>query len=135
MPQTIGNVKQNVQMNQESNNRGLEQIKDWQLQIDQLRLENNRLRDRLAKIISMEVSASFLEKAEHFNQKFIDMDQIIELMRHEVTDLISTSDNVISEQVDVTFIRFKQDIERCEREFINLKRSFLDHLSRLRIEK
>lgn len=122
-------------MDQESNISKAERIKGWQAQLDQLRFANNKLRDCLAKAISREVSTALLEEAEHFNQKFIDMDQIIELMRHEINGLSHYGGEAMTEQEGILLLQFKKDMERCENEFYNLGRSFTATFQALRIEK
>lgn len=118
-------------MNQELNKSVAANIKDWQGQIDQLIFENNKLRDSLAQAIRKDVSAAFLEEAEHFNHKFMEMDQVIELMRHEIAGLSLVTAEAASGKASALFIRFMQDLERCEKEFHILETSFLNLITNL----
>ena len=105
------------------------ELKEWQTQLEQLRLENNKLKNLLAKAISKEVSASFVEAAEAYQQKFIDKDQVVDLIRHELASLISAADsNALSEQ-SRQYVKLKMDIQRFVKEYNQLKSSFLKHLA------
>jgi hypothetical protein len=118
-------------MRKKSDTLEVEKIKVWQGQIDYLRVANNKLRDRLATAIIKDVDIAFLEQAEHFNHKFMEMDQIIELMRHEIAGLSVTAAHTASGKTSVSFLRLRQDMERCEKEFHILEQSFLSHLEKL----
>jgi polyhydroxyalkanoate synthesis regulator phasin len=104
-------------------------INKWQAKIDALRFENNRMKDRLANAMSKDVSISFLEEAEMFHQEFMDKDQIIDLIRHEMANMLLTEENTISLSRRQQSVNLKKDIRRLERELSKLGDLFSSHLT------
>ncbi len=111
-------------MTQEQSKDKTGKMIEWQLQLDNLRFENNKLRDKLTKAVSKDVSASFLEEAESFHQKLLDLDQITALMRHEIAILLSASDLHSNTITHLQYHQIKTDIDRCEVEFKQIETAF-----------
>lgn len=66
-------------------------IRSWTTALEKLRQENVQLKNRLSTAIQQQVSRSFLDEAELFQQRFIDKDQVIDLLRHDISLLARKS--------------------------------------------
>jgi type IV secretory pathway TraG/TraD family ATPase VirD4 len=111
-------------MNDELSKDHIEKMIAWQLQLDNLRFSNNKLRDKLAKAINNNESPSFLEEVENYHQKLLDLDQIMALMRHEILILLSAPNAYSQEMSYLQYHQMKTDIDRCEREFAQIAIAF-----------
>jgi hypothetical protein len=116
-------------MNTELNSETLKDIREWQERIEYLRSENNQMKDRLAKAALKDVTVSFLEASEYFYQIFLDKDQAMDLIRHEISSLLS--DKLPEEASNFKDLSdmFRNDLQRFEKEFYCLKIDFLNHLT------
>ncbi|MGF7231231.1 hypothetical protein [Arachidicoccus sp.] len=100
--------------------------------LDWIRQENVLLKNRLSNAVQQEVNKSYLARAEHFQQKFIEKDQIVELLRHEINTLLMSHYNHYHRQetslMQKKFHLLKRDIEKVKDEFELLKLSFEQYL-------
>jgi hypothetical protein len=103
-------------------------IKEWLSILDGLRQENVLLKSRLSNALQQKVSRSFIETAEDFQQKFISKDQLIDLLRHEMTGLLERSVIIIKEEKANTFQSryetLEKDMQRLITEFHLMKTAF-----------
>jgi hypothetical protein len=107
-------------------------IRSWLSVLDDLRQENILLKSRLSNALQGEVSRSFIETAEDYQQRFIYKDQLIDLLRHELTDLLSEKTGDRQEQLSIWQDRItllEKDIQRLSLEFSLMKTGFDNYLS------
>lgn len=64
-----------------------QKITAWQAVLEEVKLENVRLKNLFASAISKNVSRKFVEQAEIFQQKFLDKDQVFDLLHHDISSL------------------------------------------------
>src|SRR5688572_9228128 len=67
----------------------LKEGKQWLSVLNDLRTENIQLKESLSEAVSQEVSFQFVDRAEGFQQLFVDKDQVIDLLRYEIIMLLS----------------------------------------------
>jgi len=63
-------------------------IREWLTVLDNLRQENIALKYRLSEAVRQSISRPFIETAEIFQQKSVDKDQLIDLLRHDIANLL-----------------------------------------------
>jgi hypothetical protein len=106
----------------------INESKQWLTALNELRSENIRLKNSLSQAISHEVSLEFVELAERFQHRFIEKDQVIDLLRHDLSMLqhkLSTQQLTRTEECAV----LKKDIEQLIDEFHRMKTSFARFLA------
>lgn len=101
--------------------------------LDCIMQENIILKDRLSNAVQQEVSKAYIERAENFQQRFIEKDQIVELLRHEINTLLMSHYNHSHPQEEINHVRkrfllLKRDIQKVKDEFDFLKSSFEEYL-------
>lgn len=57
---------------------------DWKVLLEEIRLENDLLKTRLASILDKKISVSNLERAEYFQNEFLKKDEIITVLKYEL---------------------------------------------------
>lgn len=102
--------------------------------LDCIMQENIILKNRLSNAVQQEVSKAYIERAENFQQRFIEKDQIVELLRHEINTLLMSHYNHSHSQEEINLVRkrfllLKRDIQKVKDEFDFLKSSFEEYLS------
>ncbi len=102
--------------------------------LDCIMQENIILKNRLSNAVQQEVSKAYIERAENFQQRFIEKDQIVELLRHEIYTLLMSHYNHSHPQEEINLVRkrfllLKRDIQKVKDEFDFLKSSFEEYLS------
>ena len=111
---------------------------EWKRTLNFLSQENSFLKLRLADLLNgKESSADFLETAELFQSRFIQKDEIIQLLLHDVSKL----DNLISRAIREDGLLIKEIVQRqshlrrqmrfVETEFNKLKTQFNNYFSEL----
>jgi hypothetical protein len=103
-----------------------QKIAAWQTVLEEVRLENIRLKNLLAEAISKNVSRQFVEQAEIFQQKFLDKDQVIDLLRHEISSLLTGNVDVLKNGSQINSM--EKDISRLQAETGLLKTIFYQYL-------
>lgn len=113
-------------MNKLSNIVDAEQeIGKWRQSLYELRLKNSRLKDLLSEAIQREVQLSFIEQAEDFQQKFIDKDQVIELLRRDLNYISARAHTgAYSEDDRQQLSVLDRDIRKFLHEFREMEHSF-----------
>lgn len=101
----------------------------WLRALNELRIENTRLKDRLSEAISGNVSLDFVEQAEHFQQRFIESDQVVDLLRHDVNAfLYKLTEQKMKGVAEHQCVTLAKDIEQLIFEFNKMKISFMNFL-------
>ncbi|PZF74863.1 hypothetical protein [Taibaiella soli] len=91
----------------------IEAVRKAQIELEELGNRNIRLKEELSEAVRREVNAAFVEKAERFQQSFLEKDQIIALLRHDARILIEKLKLDIATDADlVQCTRLKADVRR-----------------------
>jgi hypothetical protein len=98
--------------------------------LNELRAENIILKDQLSDAVRGEVSVAFVQTAEGFQQRFIEKDMVIDLLRHDLNKLqdgLSAGEWVPGEaQRQCTVL--DKNVQHLIHEFRQMKASFLKFL-------
>lgn len=107
------------------------QAKQWLVILDELRQLNIGLKNRLVSELKQEVTRNFIETAEYYQQKFVDKDQMVRLLRHDITGLVEDSARMPEENLawSERFYSLEKDMERLIAEFSRMKAGFEHYLS------
>lgn len=101
-------------------------------ELDYLKQENANLKNGLSKALQNKASRNFIEKAEEFQQMFINKDQVIDLFRHEVTALATESPlDGMNGQESEKVVQMQQEIEVLITCFFEMKTTFEKYLSEI----
>jgi len=109
-------------------------VREWLVALDELRQENIVLKNRLSEAVRKSASRPFIEEAEVFQQRSIDKDQVIDLLRYDIANLmvkmkynglISGETPVLQQQA----VTLKSDVEKLVSGFTQMKQSFDHYLS------
>lgn len=102
-------------------------------ELDCLKQENANLKNGLSAALQDKVNGNFIEKAEEFQQMFINKDQVIDLFRHEVTALaIETSPDAGNGEEPGKIVQMQREIEVLTTCFFEMKAAFEKYLSEIR---
>jgi len=101
--------------------------KKWLASLQELRLINVELKNKLSEAINRQVSIGFIEKVEYFHQLFIEKDQIIDILRHDINVLVS-SKGPLTNKHQLQYNALENDIVQLSNELYQLKASFSDFL-------
>jgi hypothetical protein len=103
----------------------IKECKKWQAVLNELRTRNVQLKEQLSQAINSEVSLSFVEQAELFQQKFVEKDQILELLRYDVKSMLDKlSEHLIVGIAERQYTVLKKDIVKLMDEFHFMEISF-----------
>ncbi|ANI89833.1 hypothetical protein A9P82_11355 [Arachidicoccus ginsenosidimutans] len=110
------------------------EAKQWLVVLEKIKQENIILKNRLADAIKQDVSKDFIEYAEYFQQRFIEKDQIVDLLRHDINMMLSAGSHLHKSSDKSQLKKFASqmtdDIEKSRLEFEQLKISFNTYLSK-----
>ncbi|HEY0297786.1 MAG TPA: hypothetical protein VGB84_01065 [Arachidicoccus sp.] len=108
------------------------EAKKWLVILEKIKQENIILKNRLANAVKQEVSKVFIEEAEQFQQRFIEKDQIVDLLRHDINVLLSSGSYSHKTTDNGNLQKYKEqmekDIHKSLAEFEQLKTSFETYL-------
>jgi len=109
----------------------------WQHTLDYILLQNIDLKNSLSRIDEQVIDTGVLEQLEKFQNRFLEKDVLISLLRHDIISLEELLRNEFSNEVQYLQIihkheGLKKDIQRLEVEFILLKSKFNLFLSGLK---
>jgi hypothetical protein len=108
----------------------IKECRKWQAILNELRMQNIGLKEKLSFAISHDVSPEFVEQAELYHQMFLDKDQLIDLLRHDMNIILpelsqpETTDNEIHQ-----YIILSKDIEKLISEFHQMEMSLLGFIA------
>jgi hypothetical protein len=107
----------------------VQEMEQWQVTIKTLQQENNSLKDRLSETIRQKLRFPFVEEAEYFQQIFIEKDQVINLLRHDMISLLNKlSLDGNTNAYEQEFLLLEKDLEKFVLEFQRMKTSFANFL-------
>lgn len=101
-----------------------ENISKWQAVLKELRMENIQLKNELSAIIKKDINSMLLEKAEHFQQRFVQKDQLIDLLRLDINKLLKYTDAHGRPTDKSLYDLTGNDMEKLVIEFDALKTAF-----------
>ncbi len=108
----------------------LKEGKQWLSVLNDLRTENIQLKESLSEAVSQEVSFQFVDRAEGFQQLFVDKDQVIDLLRYEIIMLLSRlSGGEMTVADERQCVILEKDMEQFVLEFQQMKLSFSSFVS------
>jgi len=97
--------------------------------------ENIHLKNRLSEVLKDKFNKNLLEDVENFQSSFIKEDELIGLLRHDVTELDKLlvmeifEDGKIIKEIDRRMTKLRNNIINAERQFGKLKSEFNSYLS------
>ena len=97
--------------------------------------ENIRQKNRLSEILQNGFNRNLLEEMENFQTRFINEDERIRLLRHELVELDKLlireifDDGKIIKEIDGSLKKIRAHINVAERQFSQLKTEFNSYLS------
>lgn len=119
-------------------NQFVKESDEWKRTLTFLSQENSFLKLRLSDILNgKESSADFVEAAELYQSHFIQKDEIIKLLLHDVSkmdDLLTREiyeDGMLIKEVVFRQIHLRKQVRFVETEFNKLKLQFNNYLSEL----
>lgn len=93
------------------------------LALDQLKQENANLKTGLSKVLQSRVNGRVIEKAEEFQQMFINKDLVIDLCRHDV--IASTiGPGTDNGQEPEKMVQLQHEVEQLIDCFLEMKAAF-----------
>jgi hypothetical protein len=108
----------------------------WLRTLDYFQQENIFLKNRIAQLAKFHINDSFLNELENFQNRFVDKDAVISLLRYDIAlqnDLILEVDTSFnaekSQKITVNQNKLRDDMQRMEREFNRLKFDFNNYLA------
>lgn len=111
------------------------ETESWKRLLEFLQVENVFLKTRLAQITREDVDNELLEQSEYFQNQFIREDEMISVMRHDVSEQDSWltrevfEDGAIIKEVTRRQKKLRREIEIAEQKFNKLKFEFNNYLS------
>ena len=107
-------------------------VRELLFELDCLKQENANLKNGLSLALQDKVNGNFIEKAEEFQQMFINKDQVIDLFRHEVTALaIERSSDTGNGEEPGKIVQMQREIEVLTTCFFEMKAAFEKYLSEI----
>ena len=105
------------------------EVSTWLRILDFLQQENIHLKTRLAELIKHNsVGPDVLEKAEYFQNSFLNKDTVIALLRR---DIKLFQQEGTQPEVSIKRKTLRLDMEKMEKEFINLRTDFNNYLRKV----
>jgi hypothetical protein len=103
----------------------IKECRKWQTLLNELRIQNIGLKEQLSQAISHDVSLEFVEQAELYHQMFLDKDQLIDLLRHDINIILSAMPQPgIADNEGLQYIILRKDIEKLISDFHQMEISF-----------
>lgn len=112
----------------------LHESDSWKRSLGFLADENIQLKDRLAQVIKYNFNKTLLEDLENFQTKFIQEDELIKLLRHDLVELDKLlirekfEDGEIMYEINNKSGRLRNQIHHMEKQFGKLKFDFNDYI-------
>lgn len=103
-------------------------LKEWLIHLYELKQGNIILKNKLSEALKNKVSRSFVEKVDLYQQKIISRDQIIDLLRHDATALLSKY--VLTSKLETEANTLEKDINRISIEFNQMKIELEEYISK-----
>lgn len=106
------------------------QTEYWKKKLSQIENENIRFKNRLMKILQTEIPRSKLDALDYFHSRFIQLDELITLLKHEVIEQLGViADNITDtpagmEHILLTHQRLETKLLILHDKFGHLQREF-----------
>jgi len=106
----------------------------WERLLDFFKQENSYLKTRLSKVVDTNMDKDFLALAEHFQNKFILKDDLIDELEHDLAeqrkrlDHYKTANTLPEEKISKAQQRLRNEMEYIEKDFTSLKNEFNKYL-------
>ncbi|MBK8610693.1 MAG: hypothetical protein IPL84_12335 [Chitinophagaceae bacterium] len=107
----------------------------WKRTLEYLIDENIHLKNRLSEILKNRFDKYLLEEVDDFQNRFIQEDQLVSLIRHDIVELNKLFDREIFEkeklkpEIDKKIRKIRHNLMAAERQFGELKLDFNNFLS------
>lgn len=109
----------------------IKNCRKWLTNLNELRTENIRLKEQLSGAINQDVTLKFVEQAEQFQQHFLEKDQIIDLLRHDIkTMLDKLSEHAVTRIEEQQYEVLGKDISKLIYEYHQIAESFYQFLAK-----
>jgi len=109
------------------------ELDTWSRLLDYLQQENVYFKNLLSYVIKNDKGNTLLEKAEYFQNKFVNKDAVIVLLRQDISEQIKWIEKGGNDDQTDLYLkkhkRLNQDIDKLEEEFKRLKIDFSDYVS------
>jgi hypothetical protein len=111
------------------------QVNSWKRLLDYLTEENIQMKNRLSEILKEKFDAYLLEEVDGFQTRFIRKDNLIALLREEITESEKLPfDDMLKEvklikKTEMKLKRLQKNITNTEKQFGKLKSDFNKFLS------
>ena len=103
----------------------IKECRKWLAVLNELRIRNVQLKEQLSQAINGDVSLSFVDQAELFQQKFVEKDQILELLRYDIKATFDKlPEHLITNAAERQYAILKKDILKLTEEFQQMETSF-----------
>lgn len=107
----------------------ISESRKWLTALNELRAENILLKEQLSEAVQREVSPRFVEQADLFQQSFIEKDQIMDLLRYDINNLLyRLPDRNMNSADERQCIVLEKDMRQLVLEFGQMKTSFAGFL-------
>ena len=107
--------------------------KAWSRLLEFFRQENTFLKNRLAEVVDHKGDKEFLLLAEHFQNKFIINDELIDELRHDINahlQLLAKREGLAADAAIIKKqVKLRNEMEYLERDFAKLKNEFNKYLA------
>ena len=109
----------------------------WERMLDFFKQENSYLKTRLSKVVDTNIDKDFLALAEHFQNKFILKDDLIDELEHDLVeqrkrlDHFKTANNIHEEKINKSQQKLRNEMEYIEKDFTSLKNEFNKYLLKI----
>ena len=107
----------------------IQEQETWQRTLDYIQQQNIALKNSIANISGSQITRELLDKLEQFQNKFIEKDALIILLRRDIIEqgrLLENGAVKVSQQekINQKQNRLRKDMEQMEKEFSSLKFNF-----------
>ena len=111
------------------------QVKGGLCLLDKVRQENARLKDTLSDLVQLDISRYDIDYAEYYQQRFLEIDQVVDLLRHDMINfLIKVVNRHVPIELPLTYTRFsalKRNVFEVKGEFDLLRERFETYIHQI----
>jgi len=109
----------------------------WKRYLQFIQQENNYLKNRLSQALQKDTDHTFLERAEYFQNKFINEDDTVNMLRQDIHELEQFFTKEMEEYSNFKLLekklkKMQKDMDIVERQFTILKSDFNHYLSEVK---
>ena len=110
------------------------EIDTWKRTLEFVTIENIFMKNRLAEVLKDKFNTDLLEKFEHFQNRFIKLDDLVGFLRNDVAEFdmqLATetfADNHITNGLEIKLNNLRSNIINAEMQFSNLNIDFNNYL-------